>query len=82
MFLAAAGERLVPFKARRCIKPAIGSVIWTRLNVIMCDTGEPLEVDLIIPIWLSGCVRSLGGSKGESSDARLAVVFEAGTGDR
>lgn len=53
------------------------SVIWTRLNVITCDTAEPLEVNVIIHIWLNSRTRSLNGSKWERCDALLylCVVF-------
>lgn len=53
-------------------------MICTRLNVIMCDTGEPLEVNVIIHIWLNSRTRSPNGSRWESSDARLVlcVVFK------
>lgn len=51
-------------------------MIRTWLNVITRDTGEPLEVNLIIPIWLNSRVRSLDGSEWKSSEALLCVVFK------
>lgn len=51
-------------------------MIWTWLNVITRDTGEPLEVNLIIPIWLNSRVGSLDGSTWKSSEALLSVVFK------